>query len=248
LTAEIVMGAPRLRVDREGRLLVIAIDHPPENRLTPSLLEELGAALEMLERDMDAAVLTGTGAAFSYGFDLEVIRSWRDEAEARRDLESGNRLLTRLARFPKPVIAAINGHCFGGGLEIALACHFRLCAEKSRLGLPELSIGLVPGLGGARRLAALAGRAKALELIALGDLIPAEEALRLGIVNRILPRSGFMDGVRAFARALLMIDADLVREAIRLVGAAAGGDEDAAAADAVRSFLRFLPRPPAGRT
>jgi enoyl-CoA hydratase/carnithine racemase len=235
------MGGRHLSLTRDGRLLIVRLERPPENRLTPSLLQELGEALDVFEAEADAAVLTGTGAVFSYGFDLEVIRSWRSAEEARRDLETGNALLDRMARCPKPLIAAVNGHCFGGGLEIALACHFRLCADKVRLGLPELSIGLLPGLGGIRRLAALAGRAKALELVALGDLVTAEDALRLGIVNRVIPRTGFMDGVRAFARALLLVDPHLLRETIRLFGLPPGTPDDAAADETIRSFLRLLP-------
>lgn len=239
------MSECRLRLSREGRLLVIALDNPPENRLTPGLLDKLSDALDILKTEMDAAVLTGTGPAFSYGFDLDVIRSWPDADAARRDLERGNALLDRLARCPKPVIAAVNGHCFGGGLEVALACHFRLCSEKARLGSPELSIGLIPGLGGIRRLAALVGRAKALELIALGDIISAEEARRLGLVNRVLPKDGFAAGVRAFAQALLLADPALVRETIRLIGPGPEASDDEATSDQIRSFLRHLSFPPA---
>ncbi|MBN2206105.1 MAG: enoyl-CoA hydratase/isomerase family protein [Candidatus Aminicenantes bacterium] len=238
------MSDGRLRLSREGRLLVATIDNPPENRLTPGLLDEMGGALDILLSEMDAAILTGTGTSFSYGFDLEVFRRWPDADGARRDLERGNGLLNRLARCPKPVIAAVNGHCFGGGLEVALACHFRLCSEKARLGLPELSIGLIPGLGGIRRLASLIGRAKALELVALGDIVTAQEALRLGLVNRVFSKNGFSAGVRAFAQALALADPALLRETIRLAGLDPGISEEEATDDLIRTFLRFRPGPP----
>jgi enoyl-CoA hydratase/carnithine racemase len=237
-----------LHLTRERGLLILALDRPPENRLTPSLLEEFDEALDLLDSSMDAAVVTGTGAVFSYGFDLEVIRSWTGAGEARRDIEAGNRVLARLARSTKPTIAAINGHCFGGGLEIALACQFRLCAAKVRMGLPELTSGLLPGLGGISRLAALVGRAKALELIALGDLITAEEAYRLNLVNRILPRDAFLDRVKAFARTLLMVDPELLRETIRLLGLIPEVAADAGIRDAIDSFIRLLPFPPPNKS
>jgi len=202
----------------DGRLLVVTLHNPPDNAVRPEMLDALDRALADLAADggPDALVLSARGPVFSKGFDVAVIRSHRDRAAHRAALLAANDVVSRLASCPKPTIAAINGHCLGAGLELALACHFRLCAEKARLGLPELSRGLLPGLGGIDRLARLVGLAKAMELIVLGDMIPADEALRVGLVNRVLPRDGFLDAVLSFARAILGVDQDLVREAIRL--------------------------------
>ena len=132
----------------------------------------------------------------------------------------------RLARCPKPTVAAISGACLGGGLELALCCHFRLCNDRARLGLPEIWIKLVPGLGGTTRLCKLIGPAKALELVALGDLVSPEEALRLNLVNRVFPKAEFAERVDGFIKALLLADPVALREAIRLVNCFPETDED----------------------
>jgi enoyl-CoA hydratase/carnithine racemase len=214
-------GVPRpcaTELVENGRVLVLALDNPPDNAVTPLMLESLAEGLDTLaaESGPDLAVLTGRGSVFSKGFDVDVVRSHRDEDAHRASLAMCNDVVNRLEESHKPVIAAINGHCFGAGLELAMACHLRLCADKTRLGLPELSRGLLPGLGGVPRLAALVGKAKTLELVALADLIPADEAHRIGLVNRVLPRNDFMAGVLGFARAMLAVDPLLVREVIRL--------------------------------
>lgn len=229
----------------DGRVLVVTLDNPPENAVSPEMLQRLGEALDALAADggPDVAVLTGRGPVFSKGFDLRVVHSHRDRAAHGSSLLVGNDVCSRLAESPKPVIAAVNGHCLGAGLELALACHFRLCAEGARLGLPELSRGLIPGLGGIHRLVRLLGRAKALELIALGDLVTAEEAHRIGLVNRVLPRTDFMSGVLSFAKAILSVDQVLIREVIRLTAlATVKGDQDSVV-ETIESVLRLSPPP-----
>ena len=228
-----------------GRVLVVTLDNPPENAVSPEMLQRLGEALDALAADggPDVAVLTGRGPVFSKGFDLRVVRAHRDRAAHGSSLLLGNDVCSRLAECPKPVIAAVNGPCLGAGLELALACHFRLCAEGARLGLPELSRGLIPGLGGIHRLVRLLGRAKALELIALGDLITAEEAHRIGLVNRVLPQADFMSGVLSFAKAILSVDQALIREAIRLTAlATVKGDQDSVF-ETIETILRLSPPP-----
>lgn len=216
-----MMGASQpcvVELAEHGRVLVATLDNPPDNAVTPAMLATVAEALGPVEADggPDVVVVTGRGRIFSKGFDVGVVRSHRDRVAHRTSLAMCNDVVNRLEECPKPVIAAINGHCLGAGLELAMACHIRLCVEKARLGLPELSRGLLPGLGGVPRLARLVGRAKALELIAVGDLITAEEAHRVGLVNRVLPRSEFMQDVLAFARAILTVDQALIWEVIRL--------------------------------
>lgn len=236
----------RCAVERteHGRVLVVTLDNPPDNAVTPTMLEGVAEALDMSvgEDGPDLLVLTGRGRVFSKGFDVEVVRAHRDRAEHRASLAACNDVVNRLEMCPKPVLAAINGHCLGAGLELAMACHIRLCAEKARLGLPELSRGLIPGLGGVPRLTELVGRAKALELIALGDLITAEEAHRVGVVNRVLPRSGFMEGVLAFARAILTVDQALVREVVRLSAAVSHTSRGESVMDTVERAVRLAAR------
>jgi enoyl-CoA hydratase len=231
-----------------GRVLVVTLDNPPDNTITPETLQSAGSALRILaaEGGPDLAVLTGRGRTFSKGFDVEVIASHGDRCAHRNSLLLCNDLCSRIAECPKPVIAAINGHCFGAGLELALACHLRLGAEKARLGLPELARGLIPGLGGVHRLVALLGRAKALELIALGDLITAEEAHRVGLVNRVLPRTDFIQSALAFCRAILSVDQALIRDIIRLTGLATVRGHQDMVLETIESAVRLSPAPTKG--
>ena len=227
-------------VAENGRVLVMALHNPPDNAVTPAMLEGVAAALSMAEGRPDLVILTGRGRVFSKGFDVGVVQSHRDGVAHRLSLARCNDVVNRLEACPKLVIAAINGHCLGAGLELAMACHIRVSTEKARLGLPELTRGLMPGLGGVSRLTRLVGRAKALELIAVGDLITAEEARRVGLVNRVLGPSEFMEGVLALARAILTIDQTLIREVIRLSAASLAGDCESVM-DAVESAVRLAP-------
>jgi len=231
-----------IRITAAGRLLEVTLANPPDNRITPEMINGLGEVMERFESDeFDLLLITGEGRAFSKGFDVERMKGCRDAVELRRLLVLSNGVFSRMARSPKPTVAAINGACLGGGFELALACHFRLCAEKTRLGLPEVWLHLAPGLGGVYRLARLVGQAKALELTVLGELIPAEEALRLCVVNRLLPRSDFDDRVRSFAKNLLGADQRAVREIIRLAASSAPPGEEDNIRQGFEAFARLVP-------
>jgi enoyl-CoA hydratase/carnithine racemase len=236
------------RLVEHGRVLVMTLDNPPDNAVTPGMLEVVEEALDgsLADGGPDLIVLTGRGRVFSTGFDVGVVRSHHDGAAHATSLARCNDVVNRLEDHPKPVIGALNGHCLGAGLELAMACHIRLCSENARLGLPELSRGLIPGLGGIPRLARLVGRAKALEVIAVGDLITAAEAHRLGLVNRVLPRAEFMEGVLGFARAMLAVDQALIREVVRL-SAVANRDYPESLSATVESAVRLArPSPTSG--
>jgi enoyl-CoA hydratase/carnithine racemase len=135
-------------------------------------------------------------------------------------------------------VAAVNGACLGGGLELALACHIRVCSEKARLGLPELSVGLVPGLGGIPRLVRVVGEAKALEMMLLGDIVSADDALRMHLVSRVFPRNGFRDRVLAFVRTILATRQEGLRELLALVPEMRGRPEAEAIRLAGEGFAR----------
>jgi len=207
-----------LKLSEEDRILTITLDNPPENKLNNEIFLEFNTCRSLiLSPDIDLIILTGQGNLFSKGFDLNIIRSCTDPHLLREHLTFINEAYAFIESLPKPVIAAINGHCLGGGLELALVCHLRLCSEKARLGLPELSMGIIPGLGGVHRLAKGVGQAKAFEMIAMGDVISASEALRINLVNRLLPKEDFMHAVLRIARTLLMVDQNRLREVIRLL-------------------------------
>lgn len=222
------------------RVLSVTLANPPDNRLTPKMVEGLAAALDRFEADdLDVLVIAGSRRAFSKGFDIDALAEYRDATDRRSVLLLANAVFTRIARSPKLTLAAISGACMGGGLELAMACHLRVCAEKSRLGLPEVWINLVPGLGGFYRLARLVGSTKALELVALGDLITAEEALRLNVVSRVFPQDGFAERVAAFVKALSAANPRVMREVLRLTACSLSQGEDDNIRQAADSFVEL---------
>src|SRR4051812_21548792 len=131
--------------------------------------------------------------------------------------ERGQRVFTAIERFPKPVIAAVNGFALGGGCELALACHIRIASDKAQLGLPEVTLGIIPGYGGTQRLSRLVGTGKALEIICTADRIPAAEAERIGLVNKVVPAEQLMAAAEEMARKIASRGPVAVRYAIEVV-------------------------------
>jgi methylglutaconyl-CoA hydratase len=174
---------------RAGAAWVILNRPAAANALSRALVDELGAAFRALRKEsaVRAVVITGAGEkAFCAGADLKERRKMTLD-ETRTYLSDLNSVFNDIARFPAPVIAAINGAAFGGGLELALACDFRMAADGAEMGLPEVRLGIIPGAGGTLRLARIAGVDVAKELILTGRRIPARRALELRIVSRVVP-------------------------------------------------------------
>lgn len=170
------------------RIATVTLNNPPANVLNSSVLKELDRVLGKLEAD-DAAgviILTAAGRFFCTGADIKELAQINTVYQGTDLSGRGQALLNRIERFDKPVIAAINGACLGGGLELAMACHMRVAAAGARLGLPEINLGLIPGFGGTQRLPRIIGPSKAAELILTGEPITSEEALGLGLVNRVV--------------------------------------------------------------
>ncbi|MEW6377998.1 MAG: enoyl-CoA hydratase/isomerase family protein [bacterium] len=229
-----------LELAQEDRILIVTLSNPPENKLNNELFLELNTCRYLfLSPDVDLIIFTGRGNWFSKGFDLGLIRACSDPQVLREHLAFTNKVYAFIESLEKPVIAAINGHCLGGGLELALVCHLRLCSEKARLGLPELSVGIIPGLGGVHRLTKAVGQAKAFEMIALGDVISASEALRINLVNRVLPREDFMRHVLGLARTLLMADRNRLRDVIRLIRNSGNKSEQENISAVIDSFVNI---------
>ena len=192
--------------DEMARVATITINRPDRlNTLSPQVFEELDRALSAL-RDDDAVrcvILTGAGdRSFSAGADLTSFGDISKAFKVWRFSQRSEELVSRLANFPKPTIAAINGHCFGGGLELALACDFRIAASRAKLGQTEVNLGLVPGAGGSQRLVRVVGHAKAKELVLLGLRLTAEEAAAIGLVTKTVSNEAFAGEVRTFAEKL----------------------------------------------
>lgn len=170
-------------------IATITFDRPDVlNALNADLMLEFGLALDVVAGAdaVKALILTGSGRAFVAGADISEFTHLGSDAFAGRDAAlSGQDVLNALAALPVPTIAAVNGFAFGGGLEVALACDLRIAAEGARLGLPEVGLGLIPGYGGTQRLPRLIGPSRALDLIFTGRHVEADEALQLGLVNRV---------------------------------------------------------------
>src|SRR5882724_6889360 len=170
------------------------------NALSFSILNEIAAAIdEVATWKVRALVVTGAGEkAFCAGADIKELRG-RSMMARKRAAELGQAAFAKIERLPFPSVAIINGYAFGGGLELALACTFRLATRNAKMGLPEIKLGLIPGYGGTQRLPRLIGEARALEMIMTGRTIGAEEAERIGLVNRLIEGDPIEAGL-AFAR------------------------------------------------
>ena len=178
-----------LLVERRGRVAVITINRPQKlNALNIQTRAEGAAALEELREDESVRVVVITGAgekAFVAGADISEFEG--RTAVSQRDVMTARSLFTAVDTFPKPVIAMINGFCLGGGCELALSCDIRVASEAARFGQPEINLGIIPGGGGTQRLTRLVGEGKAMELILTGDMIDAQTAYNLGLVNLVVP-------------------------------------------------------------
>jgi enoyl-CoA hydratase len=199
------MPDENLLVERDGAVAVLTVARPAVlNALNNETIAELERAVSALSADdgVRVVVLTGAGdKAFIAGADireLAVLNPVAAEALAAR----GHALCHAIERMGKPVIAAINGYALGGGCELAMACTFRIAAETAKLGQPEIGLGLLPGYGGTQRLPRLVGTGRALEIMLTGAPVDAQEAWRIGLVNRVLPRDELMPQTRELARKI----------------------------------------------
>ncbi len=193
-----------LGISVDDGIAVVTIDRPDAlNALNGELLLELSTAFDLIEADVGvrALVITGAGRAFVAGADVGELTSLDDPFAGRETSLGGQDVMNTLAALPFPTIAAINGFALGGGLELALACDLRVASKEAKLGLPEVGLGLIPGYGGTQRLPRLIGHGRALDLVLTGRHVPADEALLLGLVNRVVDDA--LEGALALARQTL---------------------------------------------
>src|SRR5215472_5793344 len=191
-------------------IATITINNPPVNALSPAVIDGISRALEQLESDSSAqaAVIIGAGKTFIAGADIKEFGKMTSGHSRGLDLPA---LLNRIEACSTPIVAGIHGTAFGGGLELALACHYRVAAPRSQVGQPEVKLGLIPGAGGTQRLPRLIGLQKALEMCADGNPITAEEALKLGLIDRLID-GDLLPGATAFAREVAGRPAPQTRE------------------------------------
>ena len=239
-------------IEKEGGVAVLTLNRPPNNAVNYTMLQEIDQALDEMASDNEvrAVVFTGAGdRSFCAGMDVTDAISHPDIGPV------GRALWTKVDRFEKPTIAAINGHALGGGCELALACHFRFMAQNDRakMGCPELNLGIIPGWGGTQRLTRLLGRSKALELMLLSKRLTPGEALDAGLVDKVFPPEDLMPQARELATTLSEKAPLAVRAVLRSVqahldhGIDAGLEEEtaqsdvcASSKDAIEGFTAFL--------
>jgi enoyl-CoA hydratase/carnithine racemase len=190
-----------LRKSEEDGVELLLLRNPPVNALSTALLRELDAAVTGLPSTTRCLLLSGDGTYFSAGADLKEMGRL-DLTTVPKLLEEVQRTFSRISDATFPSIAALNGLAVGGGLELALACDLRIAGEAVKLGAPETSFGLMPAYGGTQRLSRLVGRAKAMELIFSANLLTAAEALRIGLVNRVVPSGQELRAARDLAHSI----------------------------------------------
>jgi len=214
------MGADLVLLSEQEGIAVVTVNRPDKlNALNEEVIARLTTAFESCRdsASIRAVILTGAGEkAFVAGADIAVLATL-DSRSAKETAQRGQRLTLLMESIGKPVIAAINGYAFGGGLELAMACTVRLAAEGAKMGQPEVKLGLLAGYGGTQRLPRLVGKGRALELLLTGEPIDAAEAWRIGLVNRVVKRDALLDEAKALAKKILAAGPAAVRLTIEAV-------------------------------
>jgi enoyl-CoA hydratase len=221
-----MMSFANLRLERAGAVATVTLDRPKAlNALDVATLRELLGATDALAQDGDvrALVITGEGKAFSAGADIGAMADMAP-GDGYGYARLGHEVMARIEALDMPVVAAVNGAALGGGLELALACDLIIASDRARLGQPEINLGLVPGFGGTQRLARRIGQARARELIYLGRAINAEEALRIGLVCRVVAGERLAAEAAQLAADLASKAPLALRQAKRATAVAADAD------------------------
>lgn len=188
-----------IEISQKSKIGIVTLNNPPFNISTKELKDELYSAINQFEKNSDISliIISAQGEkAFSVGSDVNELKGAIENKSVKERAKHENALNNYIENLTKPTIAAINGLVLGGGLELALACDMRICSKDTRLGVPEIKLGLFPGGGGSERLPKLIGYSKALELMLTGDLLDAKEALRIGLVNRISVDNVVTDAIK----------------------------------------------------
>jgi enoyl-CoA hydratase/carnithine racemase len=246
------MQLENIMIEKKDHIAIVTINHPPANAWNLATMEDFKLALDDVENDKDVRVVILTGAGekcFSAGFDVS------DAGNVAKTAPLGREQWRRVDRFPKPVIAAINGFALGGGLELALSCHFRVMvdAPKAKIGLTELNLGIIPGWGGTQRLAAIVGKAKALDMILFSKRLDAKEALAIGLVTKISEPGKTLDDALELAAAIAKRPPLAVSAVLKAMSAgeyegkdqgllleAQGTDQVSTSKDAIEGFMSFM--------
>ncbi len=218
--------APYLLLDVSDGIATVSLNRPRAyNALKIALLKELDGLLNRLEEDaaVRAIIITGSGdKAFAAGADIKEFSEFTP-AQAEEMARFGQGLLLRIERFPKPVVAAVNGFALGGGCELAMACHFRTASENAKFGQPEIGLGIIPGYGGTQRLPRLIGWGRAMEMLMRGHAIDARTALAWGLVNHVFSQEALLPRTRELVQEIVQYSPLPLQKIIQAV---AEGEDD----------------------
>ncbi len=209
-----------LLFETKNRIASVTINRPDKlNALNAQAKNELLDLFGKIKNDsgIDVVILTGSGEkAFVAGTDIKELTQLNQET-GKQFSEDGQSVFNLIENLGKPVIAAVSGYALGGGTELALACHLRIASENAKFGQPEVNLGIIPGYGGTQRLARLIGKGRAMEMILTGDQIDAQEALRIGLVNKVVPLSELMKAAEEVAQKILTKGQIAIRLALKAV-------------------------------
>jgi enoyl-CoA hydratase/carnithine racemase len=209
-----------VRYSVEDGVAILVIENPPVNALSKPVMEELDKALDELRDNSSVKVVILTAAgqiAWIAGADINEIEKLNTKEEAYQVVKQAQGIVNKLENLGKPSIAAIHSLCLGGGLELALACTFRIAGDKAKFGQPEINLGIIPGMGGTQRLTRLVGKANALRLILTGEQITAQEAFRIGLVDAVVPSDRVIMTAKDFAKRIAQKGLPSIRAALRAV-------------------------------
>lgn len=217
------MNYENILAEKDGGIAVVTINRPAKlNALNKATIQELHEAFKALDVDTEvrAIIVTGSGEkAFVAGADIAEFANFSVE-EGRQLAAQGQELLFDLVEnLPTPVIAAVNGFALGGGLELAMSAHFRVASDNAKMGLPEVSLGVIPGYGGTQRLPQLVGKGRAMEMIMTAGMIGAEDAKAYGLVNHVVPQAELLDFCKGIAAKILKNSPVAIGKAIKAINA-----------------------------
>jgi enoyl-CoA hydratase len=215
------MTFENILVDTANKLATITINRPKKlNALNSATIKELGTAFETLEDDVNvnAIIITGNGEkAFVAGADISEFANFSVEEGSRLAKLGQESLFDLVENLSTPVVAAINGFALGGGLELAMACHFRIASDNAKMGLPEVSLGVIPGYGGTQRLPQLVGKGKAMELIMTAGMISADDAKQCGLVNHVVTQEELLPLAEKLTSKIMRNSSVAISAAIRAI-------------------------------